>query len=740
MTKQKIKLLLVENDAVIRSIYQQVLQKIVSKILVANNGEKGFDLFKQEKPDLILTDIRMPLMNGLDMIKKIRQEDKSIRIIIISAYSESRYFINAIELGVKGFLSKPIKNDHLQKVIQEQINDILLEKNLNKAEKRRIAAEQEREKSDKILNSLSEITATIFQQGLNDASIDYGIKQLGEATLSTRVIIIKFEIENNHKVALIKNIWRLNDDKRKYIRLPRNKIEMKSGMLDNWQRGMENNNIVGGNVSGFDAKAKELFSQLGAKSLNVTPIFVNEDLWGGVVLEDSVKERELSENEAKALKMVAFNFGAAIYRKNVERELINMNLNLEKRVTERTKELEIEIIERSNAQTLLKDSEEKYRLIYENASNGILLIQNETILLTNPTMVVLMELMPRDIIGKKFSTFIKSSNKQEVKELFSSDEMHANEKSFEIMISTKTNQKRWLDIKAKKIVWDEEPGFLVFASDVTLKKTAQENLKQLNNNLEQRITEEINHVKQQHQLIIQKTKLESLGELSAGLAHEINQPLGGISMGLENILYKMLQDDLSNDYLNTKVGVLFEDINRIKKIIEHVRTFSRDQQSTSVELLKVDNVVKNAVSLINRQYINHQVDLKVEIPKGEYNTLGNPFRLEQVFLNILSNAKAAVDNRFNNKDENYKKTIKLTIEKDDEFIFINISDNGVGMSEEVMNKIFEPFFTTKDQQSGTGLGLSISYGIIKEMNGEIRVESDPNSCTKLTVELPITKA
>jgi signal transduction histidine kinase len=211
-------------------------------------------------------------------------------------------------------------------------------------------------------------------------------------------------------------------------------------------------------------------------------------------------------------------------------------------------------------------------------------------------------------------------------------------------------------------------------------------------------------------------------------------------MGLENILYKMLHDDLTNDYLNSKVNVLFEDINRIKKIIEHVRTFSRDQQNASVELLKVDEVVKNAVSLINRQYLNHQVDLIVEIPDGEYFTLGNPFRLEQVFLNILSNAKAAVDKRFNNKDEGYKKVIKLTMKKDDEFIFIDISDNGVGIPKEITDKIFEPFFTTKDKQSGTGLGLSISYGIIKEMNGEIMVESTPSSCTKLRVQLPITKS
>jgi len=363
MTKNKIKLLLVENDTVIRTIYQQVLQKTASNILLARNGEEGFNIFQKEKPDLILTDIRMPLVNGLDMIKKIRQEDKSIRIIIISAYSESRYFTNAIELGVKGFLTKPIKNDHLQKVIQEQVKDILLERNLEEEEKRRIAAEQETKKSDIILNSLSEITATIFQQGLNDASIDYGLKQLGEATQSTKIVIIQFVVKNHHMIARMKNIWRLNEITSKTTGLPNNEINMDSAMLDKWYMAMKNNNIVGGNVSSFEDQVRVLFEKLGAKSLFLTPIFVNEDLWGGLVIENSEKERVLSKNEAKALKMVAYNFGAAIYRKNVEKELINMNINLERRVNERTKALEIEIMERSNAQSLLKDSEEKYRLI-----------------------------------------------------------------------------------------------------------------------------------------------------------------------------------------------------------------------------------------------------------------------------------------------------------------------------------------------------------------------------------------
>ena len=154
--------------------------------------------------------------------------------------------------------------------------------------------------------------------------------------------------------------------------------------------------------------------------------------------------------------------------------------------------------------------------------------------------------------------------------------------------------------------------------------------------------------------------------------------------------------------------------------------------------MNVEEVVNSAVSLINRQYFNHQVELVVDIQEDIYATMGNPFRLEQVLLNILSNAKSAVEKKLEQKkDSTYKKKINLSLKKDNDTIFIKITDNGIGMPSKVMNKIFEPFYTTKDQHSGTGLGLSISYGIIKEMKGKIRVESKEYEFTKLTIELPL---
>jgi len=555
-----IKLLIVEDDSIIRNIFERALSKYVPNIYTAKNGEEGLNKYLEIKPDLILTDIKMPIMNGLDMINEIREYDTGVRIIIMSAYGESRYFLNAIESGVKGFLTKPIKNSDLIKTVSDQANDILLEK-------------------------------------------------------------------------------------------------------------------------------------------------------------------KLKEEEDK--------------RKQAEKELIDINITLENRVKQRTIDLEKQISERKKVELMLRESEEKYRQIYENATDGILLIQKGIIVLINPTMVDLLERLPREVIGKPLKEFITSDNADQVQSYFEKDGQLSSDTSFEIVITTKSKSKKWLELKINTINWDEEPGSLVFASNITLRKLAQLNLTELNKNLKKRVEIEVEKAKSQQQLLIQKSKLESLGELSAGLAHEINQPMGGISMGLENIMYKISNKELTSDYVESKIKFLFKDIERIRKIIEHVRTFSRDQQKTDQDIFDIISVINNTISLINRQYTNHQVDLQFDKPNIKLTTLGNPFKLEQVILNLLSNAKSAVDKRATQNDKPFTKQIKINCNTDDNFIFIKVKDNGIGIPKEIIDRIFDPFFTTKDEESGTGLGLSISYGIINEMKGSIEVMSIPKEHTEITIKLPL---
>jgi Response regulators consisting of a CheY-like rec eiver domain and a winged-helix DNA-binding domain len=191
MEKLDIKLLFVEDDTIIRNVYKQILKQFVKTLYVASDGKEGYDSYLINKPDLIVTDIKMPIMNGLDMINKIREQDKEMRIIIMSAYSESRFFINAIESGVKGFLIKPVETPNLKDVIQEQANDILMEKRLDEEAHKRHQAESERNKGEDLLRALLTTITSFFHDGINDKVLNAVLSLIGDKTNVSRAYIFK---------------------------------------------------------------------------------------------------------------------------------------------------------------------------------------------------------------------------------------------------------------------------------------------------------------------------------------------------------------------------------------------------------------------------------------------------------------------------------------------------------------------------------------------------------------------
>jgi len=734
MKKLDISLLLIEDDTVIRNIYTQILGNFVSKLYVAANGSEGYDSYIENKPDLILTDIKMPVMNGLDMIKKIRENDKSMRIIIMSAFGESRFFINAIETGVKGFLIKPVDTEHLKNIIAEQAKDILLEKRLNDEENKRLKAESERDKGDAILNALLETTSIFFNKGVNNESINEALALIGNTTKVSRSYIFKVHKHKGKNV-----ISHINEWVSKGI-----KPEIDNSILQNIpdddpsyvcfaEKMMIKQNIIG-LVDDFDEPLASIFAEQQIKSILSIPIFVNNIWWGFIGFDDCLNYRKWTDSEIAALDMLGYILGGAIYRGEVELELKTLNLSLEERVLERTSKLELEVAERIKAESNLKESEEKYRMIYENANDGIILLIDNVIELINPRVSEIFKSLPKNIIGAKLISFIKPEFHNDTAKFFEVNDSSDVNADLQIQLINDT----WLEMKSNSILWDELNARLIFVSNISKRKQAEIELYELNENLEKRIEEEIEIVNTQQQFLVQKSKLESIGEVSAGLAHEINQPLGGISMGLENILNSVNSDEIDHDYLRRKIDLLFKDIERIRKIIEHVRLFSRDQDKSIFEKVVVNNVINNSLQLVNKQLTGRNINVVTNIPDKPAVIMGNQFRLEQVLLNVISNARHAVEDKEKHlTPENYSKRITIDLIVNKTIAEIVISDNGVGVDNSIIDKVFDPFFTTKSEEKGTGLGLSISYGIISELGGTIAIESEIGKYTNMIIKLPL---
>ncbi len=273
-------------------------------------------------------------------------------------------------------------------------------------------------------------------------------------------------------------------------------------------------------------------------------------------------------------------------------------------------------------------------------------------------------------------------------------------------------------------------------------KAKTRKLKKLNENLEKQVQEELQKRQKQQQFLIHKSRLESMGELAAGMAHEINQPLLSISMGLDNILHKVNNNKFTKEFLDRKMNALFNDIERIKKIIDHVRAFSRDEAAPTFDKVYLNDVIEGALSMVQKQYFKHGVKIEVgsnyKNEKEKQCVLGNRYRFEQIILNLLSNAKRAIEhkNKKHPKNEKTENLIKIDCRSSGNYHIITVEDTGIGIPKSNLEKIFDPFFTTSNSQEGTGLGLSIVYGILKEYNGKIEVNSIVNKGTKVSIYLP----
>jgi len=278
-------------------------------------------------------------------------------------------------------------------------------------------------------------------------------------------------------------------------------------------------------------------------------------------------------------------------------------------------------------------------------------------------------------------------------------------------------------------------------------KISSEIISKMNKELERRIEERSKELDQTQAQLFQTSKLATLGEMSAGLAHEMNQPLGGISLVSRYMRKLMERDKLSNEEIDSCLGDIEASVKRMAKIIQHIRTFARQEALQFIEV-DVNETIDSALSLLGEQLRLHDIEISLELGPELPKISGEPYQIEQVWINLISNARDALDEREKQISEgeshstNYKKSLNISTVYDPESempsVEVRFTDNGIGLKEEQREKIFEPFFTTKEVGKGMGLGLSICHGIIETHKGEILIDSKAGEGeTAVRVILPI---
>jgi PAS domain S-box-containing protein len=236
---------------------------------------------------------------------------------------------------------------------------------------------------------------------------------------------------------------------------------------------------------------------------------------------------------------------------------------------------------------------------------------------------------------------------------------------------------------------------------------------------------------------IRTAQLAAIGELAAGVAHEVNNPINGIIN-----FAQILLDDTEKDTLQAEIlGRIVKEGERIATIIYNLLSFARENENEQT-FIDLNEVVRASISLVEHQLKNNGIEITTNLHEPSCLIRGNFLQLQQVVLNLLSNSRYALNERY--RDPSPFKKIHISCEpvtiEGEGYIRLSVKDLGTGIPQGILEKLFEPFFTSKPAGQGSGLGLSVSYGIIKNHNGILRVDSMLHKFTVMIVEIPAAEA
>jgi len=373
-------------------------------------------------------------------------------------------------------------------------------------------------------------------------------------------------------------------------------------------------------------------------------------------------------------------------------------------------EISLDITSMKQLEEKLKLSEKKYHDIFRNIPNPVFVLNADTleILDCNDMVKAVYGYSKDEMINKPFLKLFKEEEKDQYA----------------------TRLKRSAVINRARCM-NKEGGALFVSVRISVSEFEKRKVLLVT-------TPDITKRLETEQQLIQAGKMATLGEMSTGVAHELNQPLSVIKTASSFFMKKIRKKEhIKDDILLSLSEEIDSYVDRAAKIINHMREFGR---KSDIKLVKVqiNDVLKRSFEMFSQQLRVRGIDVAWDIKEDLPMIMATPDRLEQVFINLLINARDAIEEKWGSKEQkNNSEKITLKTWSEEKTVVVEVCDTGSGIEKAISDKIFEPFFTTKEVGEGTGLGLSISYGIIKECGGSIKVASSNANGTCFSITFPV---
>jgi two-component system NtrC family sensor kinase len=359
----------------------------------------------------------------------------------------------------------------------------------------------------------------------------------------------------------------------------------------------------------------------------------------------------------------------------------------------------------------LASSEKKRRLLFDYDPNGVFLVERsmERILEANQTAMRMLGCQGGELLERDFLALLEEEDAQLLRSRASGCPAGQAFDIPKLRVRTCAQEQLLVNLHARVVELPDATGPCLLVRMVDVTKRLQE-----------------------ESLLIQASKMATLGEMATGVAHELNQPLNVIKVGAD-FFHKMAnrKESIQPDKLLTIAKNMSEQVDRASRIIDHLREFGRKSE---FQLYPTDlnQAIRGAFTLLGQQLALREISVELNLQPDLPRILGDKNRLEQIFLNLITNARDAMTSNAPNSPR--RLTVASFAVKDR--VVVEVSDTGVGIPQAVLGRIFEPFFTTKPPGEGTGLGLSITYNLVKDFKGSIEVQSTVGVGTTFLLSFP----
>jgi len=657
-------LIIDDSQQICSMLADYVFPELGYRSAIANTGRQGLNRLRQRLPDLILLDLHLPDISGLDLLRLIAQEGYDVPVILMTAHGSEGIAVEAFRLGARNYLIKPFSTSEAQAAIDQALR----ERRLNREKEQLTRNLQQRVQELTVLYSIGKsVSALLDQEELLVRIVEAGV-------YITRAEEGFLMLRDPHADELyLRAAKNLGEARARGLRLPID--DSLAGQVIRTGRPIR----LDRSSRGTSLKIKTGFL---VRAVLQVPLTLGENVIGVLVVDNQQSERIFSENDQYLLSALADYAAIAI--------------------------------ENAGLYEQVKGSEERYRDLFANAYDLIFTLDRQLrIWSMNKVGAALSGYSEDELRGRALREICVAETWAQAEEHFADLLIGRDIQPFELQFRRHDDETVFLEVSARLVQDNLATGEIhCIARNLTERRRLEEQL-------------------------VHAEKLSAIGQLVAGVAHELNNPLTSIS-GYTQLL---LRDTALNDGVRDDLKHINVQAERAARIVQNLLVFAREHKPERL-LINLNEVVRNTLSLRAYQLRVDNIAISLDFEPDLPMTVADPFQLQQVILNLINNAHQAITERggpgtikLRTSIRTYETNEGITTRPDT--LLLSVSDTGVGIQQRDINRIFDPFYTTKPVGQGTGLGLSICYGIIQEHGGRIWAESDVGSGTTVLVELPL---